>query len=369
MTHLVAAKPFSSSPAFERYNRLTMPPGALHRLFEPALRILAQQDHTAGTPFSIAFASAVFAGDHGVAHNHPVSAFPQVVTGQMVANFVAGGAAMSVLSRQRAAQLCVVDVGVGRAFPYPVPASPAAGVTFLARNVPQSLPSEDYNYGTTDFTKQCAMSQKAFDTAFDAGIEAIDTLERKGPFHAVMLGEMGIGNTTAATAVIAHTLGRNPREITGAGTGITDNSRNAKAEVIAEAIERHRRELGLNADNPVNIIRSLGGFELAAIAGAAHRAAEKRVHVLLDGVIATASLLPFLRANPDLASWVIPCHVGAEPAHRAALQSLDARPLLELDLRLGEGSGAALAAALITDAVAMLNEMATFESASVTDSK
>jgi nicotinate-nucleotide--dimethylbenzimidazole phosphoribosyltransferase len=368
MTSLVAAKPFTSGPAFERYGRLTMPPGALHRLFEPALRILAQRDHSPQTPFSIHFASAVFAGDHGVAHSHPVSAFPQVVTGQMVANFVAGGAAMSVLSRHRGAHLCVVDVGVARSFPYALPASTASGVTFLSRNIPQAIRSERYDHGTADFTEQSAMSQKAFDAAFAAGAEAIDTLLHKGPCHAVMLGEMGIGNTTAATAVIAHTIGRDPREITGAGTGITDASRSKKAEVIAMAIERHKRELGASANNPSDIVRSLGGFELAAIAGAAHRAAEMKIHVLLDGVIATASLLPYLSANPALASWIIPCHMGAEPAHRAALQSIDAKPLLELDLRLGEGSGAALAAALISDAVAMLNEMATFESAAVSDS-
>ena len=360
-------KPFESSSAFAHYQQLTMPPGALERAFIPVLRALAQRTN-AQAPWSLNFCSALFAGDHGVAAAHPVSAFPQQVTGQMVANFAHGGAAMSVLSRRRHAPLYVVDVGV--AYPYELPANHKmpSGITFWNKNLCQgAIAGESYPTGARDLSATTALSEEAFVRAFAIGREVVTDAMKTSRPDFLMLGEMGIGNTTPATAIVCQCLDISPAQFVGAGTGINSSQKATKVEIITKALERHRKEFGAQANKPEIVLRSLGGFELAAIAGAATAAAENGIHILMDGTIATAALLPFALASSEFKAWLTAGHAGAEPAHRAALEALGLKALLTLDLRLGEGSGAALAAGILQDALALLNEMATFASAGVDD--
>jgi nicotinate-nucleotide--dimethylbenzimidazole phosphoribosyltransferase len=361
------AKPIESSSAFQRYNRLTMPPGALERAFQPVLRILAQKP-SSNYPYSLRFATAVFAGDHGVAKNHGVSAFPTEVTGQMVINFMMGGAAMSVLSRNRGAHLYVVDVGVANSYEKPPQQNHAKGTTFLNKNIAcGKLGKEHYPIGARDITMECALSEDAFQLALQVGREVVEKSIQECNPDIIMLGEMGIGNTTPSTAIICQTLGISPSTITGPGTGINSEQKAQKTLVIQKALQRHTSEFGTESQNPYNIIRSLGGFELAAIAGAAECAAQHERHILMDGTIATASMLPFALKYPEFKSWIIAAHMGSEPAHQAAIAALQLQPLLNLDLRLGEGSGAALAAGIMSDSLTLLNEMATFEAAGVSN--
>lgn len=359
------AKSHEQSNAFKRYNQLTMPPGALQRVFKPALQILAQQKNQT-YPFAVKFASAVFAGDHAVAKIRGVSAFPSEVTAQMLINFVMGGAAMSVLSRQRQSHLYAIDIGVAHTYELPPADARASGVTYLNCNLStHNAFEEKYPHGALDITQECALSAAIFENALQCGRETVKRAIAEHNPDVLMLGEMGIGNTTPSTAIICHTLGISPSSITGPGTGINSEQKKKKSEAIQDAINRHKNHFGSEHQNPKNILRSLGGFEIAAIAGAAEEAAANGKFVLLDGTIATAAILPFALKYPEFRSWLIAGHVGSEPAHQAAIHALELQPLLNLDLRLGEGSGAALAAGIILDAVAMLNEMATFASAGV----
>jgi len=343
-----------------------MPPGALERAFNPVLRILAQKPQHTAKPFSIKYAAAVFAGDHSVAKLHGVSAFPPEVTGQMVLNFVFGGAAMSALCRRRSAPLYVVDVGV--AYHYDKPATTAKNITFLERNIAIGLlGSEKYPSGASDITTTAALSPEAYRLALQVGRETVEKLIHDSNPDVIILGDMGIGNTTPSTAIICQTLGLSPEMLTGPGTGINAEQKSRKTTVISKAINRHNTEFTSAAANPEVIVRSLGGFELVAIAGAALAAAEYQKHILLDGIISTAAILPFALSSKEFRSWIICGHIGSEPSHQAAVNAIGEKALLNLDLRLGEGSGAALAAGIIDDALAMLNEMATFESAGVSD--
>jgi nicotinate-nucleotide--dimethylbenzimidazole phosphoribosyltransferase len=266
-----------------------------------------------------------------------VSAYPAAVTGQMVANFVAGGAAICALTRAIGAELVVVDVGV---------ATPCAGVR-----------SHRVRAGTGNFAREPAMSRAEATCAIEAGIEVATSLE----VDLLGVGEMGIGNTTAAAAIAAVMCDCAPAQVTGRGTGIDDARLAHKVAVIERALALHRPSAG----DPIGVLAAVGGLEIAAIAGACLGAAAAGRIVVLDGFIATAGAALAAALAPRATRYMIAGHRSVEPGHALLLEHLQLAPVLALDLRLGEGTGAALAMPIIAGAVAAFRDMATFESAGV----
>ena len=325
-----------------RQERLTKPPGALGELEALAVRLAGLQGRARPTVDPVWI--TVFAGDHGVAAQG-VSAFPQAVTGEMVRNFARGGAAISVLARTLGAELRVVQLGVVND-PGPLP-----GVRHLALGL-----------GTADFTQGPAMDGAQLAAALAAGREAVAEA-RAGGARLFVGGEMGIGNTTAAAALACALLDEDPARLAGPGTGLDPAGVRRKQAVIAAALRRHAGHLAV----PAEALRRLGGFEIAALAGAFVAAAQAGLPVLVDGFIAGAAALAAVRLNPAVADWLLFGHRSAEPGHRRVLAALDARPLLDLDLRLGEGSGAALAVPVLRAACALHAGMATFDEAGVSE--
>jgi len=317
----------------------TKPRRSLGRLEDVACQIAAAR----GTPLPPLPTKAVvvMAADHGVA-DEGVSAYPAEVTGQMLLNFARGGAAINVLCRQAGARLVVVDMGTRAAVE-------AAGV--LDRRV---------GPGTRNFTVGPAMTREQAMAALEAGIDLAAGLASDG-VDLVGLGDMGIGNTTAASALTAAFTGLDPQEVTGRGTGVDDAGWSRKVTAI-------RRALAVNPPGaPLDTAASLGGFEILGLAGVVLGAAARRVPVVVDGFITAAAALVAVRLAPAAAGYLIASHRSVEVGHRALLAALGTKPLLDLDLRLGEGSGAALAIPLCEAAVRILHEMATFGSAGVSD--
>jgi nicotinate-nucleotide--dimethylbenzimidazole phosphoribosyltransferase len=288
-------------------------------------------------------AIVVMAADHGVA-DEGVSAYPAEVTAQMLLNFARGGAAINVLARQVDARLVVVDLGTRVAVQAP-------GV--LDRRV---------GPGTRNFTRGPAMSEAEAVCALESGIAVADALA-DGGIGLVGLGDMGIGNTTAASALTAAFTGLEPEEVTGRGTGVDDAGWARKVRAIVQA-------LAVNAPlgDPLQTLARLGGFEIAGLAGVVLGAAARRVPVIVDGFITAAAALAAVRLAPAARGYLIASHRSVEVGHRALLAALGTRPLLDLELRLGEGSGAALAMPLVEAALRIQAEMATFASAGVSDS-
>ncbi|MFF7710448.1 nicotinate-nucleotide--dimethylbenzimidazole phosphoribosyltransferase [Pseudomonas sp. NPDC007930] len=332
--------PSSAEAARERQRQLTKPAGSLGQLETLAVRLAALQ----GTlkPSLEQLWVAIFAGDHGVVAEG-VSPYPQAVTGQMLQNFVAGGAAISVLARQLGATLEVVDLGTASALQLP-------GVRHIGLGA-----------GTANFTQGPAMSLGQCEQALAAG-QAAAARARAAGAQLFIGGEMGIGNTTAASALACGLLGCSPAEVVGPGTGLDADGVAHKARVIERALLLHA---GLKA--PLELLHTLGGFEIAALVGAYLASAQAGIAVLVDGFICSVAALLAVRLNPSLRPWLLFAHHGAEPGHRAVLQALDADPLLALGLRLGEGSGAALAVPLLRLACALHGQMATFAEAAVAD--
>jgi nicotinate-nucleotide--dimethylbenzimidazole phosphoribosyltransferase len=322
--------------AQEHLDRLTKPPGSLGRLEAVVVQLAGITGSAA--PRIDRPAVVVFAGDHGVTAQG-VSAYPGSVTAQMVANFEAGGAAINVLARAAGARLVVVDVGV-------------AG--------PGPAPSSRIRAGTRDMTVEPAMARGEALAAIGIGRDVVGRLVGDG-CDVVALGEMGIGNTTAASALVAALTGRAVAEVTGRGTGLDDEAVRHKAAVIEAALQRHRPR----ADDALGALAAVGGLEIAALVGAMLAAAEAHVPVLLDGFITGAAALVAAAIAPTLGPRLIASHRSAEPGHRVVLERLRLEPLLDLDLRLGEGSGAALTLPLLRASTLLLAEMATFESARV----
>lgn len=321
-----------------RQQQLTKPPGSLGMLEDCAVRLAALQ--RSDRPTLDAIDIAVFAADHGVAAEG-VSAFPQVVTGEMVRNFSGGGAAIAVLARELGASFQVVNVGTVGALPE------------LPGVLDRRLAS-----GTNNFRREPAMSQALCERALAVGAEVVDALPRCQLFIG---GEMGIANTTTAAALACALLPVEPGDMVGRGTGVDENGIALKARVIGEALRLHAAQL----TTPIGTLRALGGFEIAALAGAYIRCAQRGIPVLVDGFICTVAALVALRLNASIEPWLLYSHRSAERGHRKLIEALDARPLLDLDLRLGEGSGAALAAPLLRMACALHNGMASFEGAGV----
>jgi nicotinate-nucleotide--dimethylbenzimidazole phosphoribosyltransferase len=293
-------------------------------------------------------AIAVFAADHGVTA-HGVSAYPSEVTAQMVANFAAGGAAINVLARRVGARVVVVDVGTAQALQPPAVATP--GVDLRLRPVRR---------GTADMTLGPAMRRDEAVAAIDVGIEIARSFAKAGS-SLIGVGEMGIGNTTAASAIVAVMTGSAVAEVTGMGTGVDEAGRVRKIAAIERALATTKPD----PSDPIGVLAAVGGLEIAGIVGLIVEAAVRRLPVVLDGFITGAAALISAGLDGRLRDRLIASHVSAEPGHAIALRQLQLEPLLSLGLRLGEGSGAALAFDLIDAACRIRDEMATFSSASI----
>ena len=330
--------------ARRRQASLTKPPGSLGALEEIACRLAGIQrtERPVARPARV----LVAAGDHGFV-GRGVSPYPQSVTGQMVANFAAGGAAVNALAEAAGASVEVLVVGL--ATPVPGPAR-GAGATVVDVSVAP---------GTADAVVGPAMTPEQFSAAWDAGAQAVARADADG-VRVLALGEMGIGNTTAAAAVTAALCQRPPAEVTGVGTGADPAMRARKVEVVEAMLHRHA-----GTEGPLAWLRCVGGLEMAALAGAADAAATRDIAVVADGFISTAAITAAVLARPVVREVVFAGHRSSEPGHDALLGMLELSPLLDLGLRLGEGSGAAAALPLLHAACTMHGRMATFASAGV----
>lgn len=291
-------------------------------------------------------AIVVMGADHGVARRG-VSAFPQEVTGQMLLNFASGGAAINVLARHAGADVVVVDMGV---------VTPVAAPGIIDARI---------GPGTADFTEEPAMTRAQAERALQTGVELAAKLKRDG-VGVVGLGEMGIGNTTAASALTAVFTRAAAEEVTGYGTGIDEATHQRKTELIRAALTRHARVA--EHGDPLEMLAALGGFEIAGLAGVVLGAAAERMAVVTDGFIASVAALVAVRLVPAAREYILPSHRSVEAGHGLVLRALGVPPVLELEMRLGEGTGAALSMTLLDAAIRILQEMATFEAARVTDS-
>ncbi|MEU5958025.1 nicotinate-nucleotide--dimethylbenzimidazole phosphoribosyltransferase [Streptomyces sp. NPDC047525] len=329
--------------AWERQKRMTKPPGALGML-EIISAQLSGLSRQCPPPIPEPAAVAIFAGDHGV-HAQGVTAWPQEVTAQMVANFLGGGAVCNAFANQVGAEVCVIDVGVASE----LPATPG----LLPRKI---------RAGTADMTTGPALSREEVKAAIEVGIETARDLVAAGN-KALLTGEMGIANTTASAALISVYTDTDPGEVTGRGTGINDEMHSRKVDVVRRALELHQPDPA----DPIGVLAAIGGLEHAAMVGLLLGGASLRTPVILDGVSAGAAALVARAIAPEVLAACIAGHRSAEPGHVAALNKLGLRPLVDLDLRLGEGTGALLALPVVQSAARAMHEVATFDSAGVTE--
>lgn len=326
--------------AATRQTQLTKPPQALGLLEELAIRLAAMQQTE--RPGIERIWISVFAADHGIAAAS-VSAFPQAVTVEMVKNFANGGAAINVLARYLSAEFEVIDVGLLQ--------------TLDLSNVIV----DKSGFGTANFLQQAAMTEAQLVHSLNAGKNAVQrAIEKQAQLF--IGGEMGIANTTSASAVACALLQQSPQLLTGAGTGLDAAAISHKARVIEAALNKYQSFL----DKPLSILQTLGGFEIAALVGAYVFAAQQQLPVLIDGFIATVASLVAIKINPAVQAWFIYAHQSQEKGHQLLLETLQVKPLLDLSMRLGEGSGAATAVPLLQMACHLHNEMATFAQAHIT---
>jgi nicotinate-nucleotide--dimethylbenzimidazole phosphoribosyltransferase len=329
--------------ARELQARLTKPAGSLGDLEDLSVR-LAGLAAACPPPLPGPASVAVFAGDHGV-HAQGVSPWPQEVTAQMVANFRAGGAVVNAFARQVGAKVTVVDVGVAAAV--------EEGPGLIAAKI---------RPGTRDMTVEPALTRDEARAAVEAGIRVAEQLIDEGA-GCLLTGDMGIANTTPAAALIAAFTGADAAAVTGRGTGIDDETLAHKTAVVEAALARHAPD----ANDPLGVLAAVGGLEHAAIAGFVLAAAAHRVPVIIDGVIAASAALAAAAFAPDAVAAMVAGHRSAEPGASVALAHLGLTPLLDLGMRLGEGSGAVLAHPIVFAAVRVLHEVATFDSAGVSE--
>jgi nicotinate-nucleotide--dimethylbenzimidazole phosphoribosyltransferase len=322
-----------------KIDQKTKPLGALGQLERLALQIGLIQNTL--TPQLQKPSLLIFAGDHGIAESG-VSAYPQSVTAQMVANFLAGGAAINVFAKQHALDLWIVDAGVNAdLLPHP------------------RLLNSKIAKGTANFLQQPAMSKQACEKAIEVGAQLVRERQAQG-CNCIGFGEMGIGNTSSA-AMIMHCLTELPlADCVGRGTGLNDEQLHHKTAVLQQARNQHPID-----NNPLTVLATFGGFEIAMMVGAMLQAAALRMVIMIDGFITTAALLVAIHINPRVRAYCIFSHASNERGHQKLLAQFNAKPLLQLDLRLGEGSGVALAYPLLQSAVLFLNDMATFDEAGV----
>jgi nicotinate-nucleotide--dimethylbenzimidazole phosphoribosyltransferase len=326
----------------------TKPLGSLGRLEDVACRIAAVRG--AVPDHALAPAIVVAAADHGVARAG-VSAYPPEVTAQMLANFSSGGAAVAVLAREAAARLVVVDAGVCR--------SDAAGIEAIVDATVDGL------RGTDDLSLGPAMSRSTAVASIERGIALATRLADDG-IELIAVGEMGIANTTAASAMTAALTDAAAEDVTGPGTGVDANGLARKTETVRRALDLHRLGPGHRAD-AIDVLAHVGGLEIAYLVGVILGAAARRVPVVIDGFITSVAALVAARLAPRAADSMIAATRSPEPGHDIVLEALGLRPILDLGLRLGEGSGAALALPIVRAAVAILTDMSTFASAGVSE--
>jgi nicotinate-nucleotide--dimethylbenzimidazole phosphoribosyltransferase len=332
------ANPALAAQLDDAINQKTKPLGSLGVLEQLAKQLGLVQNTISGSITEPAI--VVFAGDHGVVAEG-VSAYPQDVTWQMVENFLTQGAAINVFARQNGCALHVVDAGVAHEF------GARAG-----------LVDRKLAHGTRNFAREAAMSVQQCAEAMERGAAFVADL----PGNVIGFGEMGIGNTTAAAALMHKLTGIPVADCVGAGTGLTPDGVLRKQRVIEAAVQLHG-----GVEDPAAVLATFGGFEIAMMVGAMLKAAERRKLLLIDGFIVTSALLVAARIAPAILDYCVFAHCSDEAGHRRMLDALGARPLLQLGLRLGEGTGAALALPLVRAAANFLNEMATFGSAAVSE--
>jgi nicotinate-nucleotide--dimethylbenzimidazole phosphoribosyltransferase len=321
---------------------LTKPPGSLGSLEGMAVRLCAMQG--VDKPNVDNAQVVVFAGDHGIAAEG-VSAFPQVVTGEMVKNFSRGGAAICALARQNNAQFEVVNLG-----------------TVVDLSAMENIVDNTIMPGTSNFAKQAAMTQAQLSQAMAAGKAAVD----RAAANKVMIfigGDMGIANTSSATALAAWATGQSVASLVGPGTGLDAQGVSHKGQVIEAALAKHAAAM----TNPVEALRHVGGLEIAALTGAYIRAAQVGMTILVDGFITTSAAILATKIQPKITDWMFFAHASAEPGHQTMMASLGADTILDLGMRLGEGSGAGVALSILKSACVTHNEMATFSEAAVSE--
>jgi nicotinate-nucleotide--dimethylbenzimidazole phosphoribosyltransferase len=320
---------------------LTKPPGSLGRLEELAVQLgeITGMTFPAITPPGV----LVFAADHGITEEG-VSAFPKEVTAQMVKNFIHGGAAINVFSRQIGAMLQIVDIGV---------ASDIEDVGVIRKKV---------RYGTANFLAQDAMTRTEAELAIEIGfIQAVEMITSGA--KCIILGEMGIGNTTSSSAILAALSESNIDSLVGKGTGIPEEKILHKQQIIEKSLSSRNP----NPSDPIDVLSKVGGLEIAGMAGAMLAAAQNRIPILVDGFISTVAAVVAKSICNEVANYMIVGHRSVEPGHELALKLLGKKPILDLGMRLGEGSGAAIAFPILQSATLMVKEMATFSSAGVSN--
>jgi nicotinate-nucleotide--dimethylbenzimidazole phosphoribosyltransferase len=330
--------------AQKRLDNLTKPQGSLGRLEEIAKRLVAITEN----PMPVLDKKVVFtfAGDHGVA-DEGVSAFPQEVTRQMVFNFLNGGAGINVLARHAGAEIIVVDIGVDYEF------QNITEKSFISKKVVK---------GTKNIRKAPAMTRKEAEKCIETGLQLSEEYINKG-YKIIGTGEMGIANTTPSSAIAAVLTGKPVEEVTGRGTGIDDETWKRKVKVIKDAISLNKPD----PSDPIDVLSKIGGAEIGGIAGLIIGAAARRVPVVVDGFISTAGALIAYAIEPKTRDYMFAAHNSQEIGHRAMLEKIGLKPLLDLDLRLGEGTGAALAMLIIEAGLKIYKEMATFGEAKVSE--
>jgi len=326
----------------KRLDNLTKPAGSLGRLEELARKVAG----ITGSECPPVKNKVIFtlAADHGVAEEG-VSAYPQEVTAQMVYNFLKGGAGINVLARYVGARVIVVDMGVKEKFKVRSP-------IFIDKKI---------NYGTKNFTRGPAMTRKEAIRAIESGIEVFEEENKKQKIDILGTGDMGIGNTTPSSAIAAVFTGKKVEDLTGMGTGINVYTFRRKVMAIQNGIKKNKPD----PEDPVDVLSKVGGFEIGGLAGIILAGAKAKIPVVLDGFISGAAALIAFKLAPGVKDYIIAAHCSAERGHKAILEYLGLKPLLDLGMRLGEGTGAALGIALVEAGIKILTEMATFESAGV----
>ncbi len=328
--------------ARKRQDKLTKPAGSLGRLEELSIQIAGIQKKA--KPEIKNKLMITMAGDHGVV-DEKIGNWPREVTAQMVENFLWGGAGINVLARQAGARIVFVDIGVASDLkPH------------------KQLVVKKVDYGTKNMCQGPAMSEKQAVAAIEVGIEIVNGEIKKG-LDIVGTGDMGIGNTTPSSAIFAALSGKKVEEVTGRGTGLNDEQLNHKIDVIKRALAVNKP----NPAKPLDVLAKVGGFEIGGLVGVMLGAAAQRVPVVIDGFISGAAALVATKLAPQTKNYLIAAHVSAEAGHAAMLQYMGLKPLLNLEMRLGEGTGAALGIIIAEAAVRTLNEMATFAEAGVSD--
>ena len=323
-----------------KLDNLTKPRESLGRLENIAQRYAAIKEDL--NPPIGKMMVITFAGDHGVVEED-ISAFPREVTVQMVLNMIAGGAGVNVLARHVGAEVVVVDIGVDHDF------EPAEGLVI-----------NKIGYGTQNLSRAPAMTYTEAEQSIRVGVDLAHEYAKKG-VDIIGTGEMGIGNTTPSSAILSVFTGLPAKEVAGRGTGIDDKTLRKKISIIDKAIELNKPD----PENPIDVLAKVGGFEIGGLAGLVIGSARHRIPVVVDGFISTAGAMIAVAMNPTINEYLFFSHLSSETGHKRMLERLGRKPILDLDMKLGEGTGAAMAMSVIEASVKLMTEMATFESADV----